>query len=51
MMGYKTKVETIAGRQVITVFYDRKKDDYLEAKDWAHLKYGLAVTIIFEPRA
>jgi len=51
MMGYKTKVETIAGRQVITVFYDREKGDYLEAKEWAHLKYGWAVTIIFEPRA
>ena len=45
-MEYRTKEETVNGRKVITVYYDREKDDYLEATDWAHLRYGWAVSKI-----
>jgi len=49
-MSYKTQVEEVAGRQVVTVFYDREKDDYLEAIEWSRLNLTGGLTIIFEPR-
>ena len=49
-MEYQATEETVNGRLVVTVYYDpEKEDDYLKAKDWAHLKYGWAITILYEP--
>jgi len=47
---YQTQVETIKGRQIVTVWYDREKDDFLEAVEWVKRTNDGSITIIAKPK-
>ena len=49
-MEYQATEETVNGRKVVTVYYDREKDDFLEAMAWSLLNFRDGLTIIFQPK-
>ena len=51
-MNYKTEVEIVKARKIITVYYDREKeDDHREAIEFVRKKSGYdKITIIAKPK-
>jgi len=49
-MSYRTKEETVNGRKVVTVYYDRQKDDFMEALEWVKEVHPGGITIFAKPK-